>query len=96
MPEQTYTVVLDRFEDEQAVLLCEDDGEVVEELVVPKWFLPPDGRHQDAIFTLRTGEVDQTVLAYQPAETEKRQKEAQSRFDRLSQSLSDQEPHDES
>ncbi|WP_267643491.1 DUF3006 domain-containing protein [Haloarchaeobius amylolyticus] len=94
MTEKTYTAVLDRFEEEEAVLLCEEGGEVVEELVIPKAFLPVEGRHQDAIFTLRVGEDDQTVLAYQPVETEERKKKAQSRFDSLSQSLSDRNPDD--
>ncbi|WP_435362318.1 DUF3006 domain-containing protein [Haloarchaeobius sp. DFWS5] len=95
MTEKTYTAVLDRFEEEQAVLLCEDGDEVVDELVIHRMFLPPEGRHQDAIFTLRVGEDDRTVLTYEPGETEERASSAQSRFDQMSQSLSDRELDEE-
>ncbi|WP_439028582.1 DUF3006 domain-containing protein [Haloarchaeobius sp. DT45] len=95
MTERTFTAVLDRFEEDQAVLLCEDDGEQVAELVFPRTFLPPEGRHQDAIFTLRVGGSDQTVLTYEPDETQRRKSAAQSRFDRLSRPLSERDSDDE-
>ncbi|WP_435335899.1 DUF3006 domain-containing protein [Haloarchaeobius sp. TZWWS8] len=95
MTEKTYTAVLDRFEEELAVLLCEDGEEVVEELVIPRLFLPEEGRHQDAIFTLRVDDDGQTVLTYEPVETEERASSAQSRFDQMSRSLSDLRSEDE-
>ncbi|MFB9807267.1 DUF3006 family protein, partial [Haladaptatus pallidirubidus] len=49
---RTFTAVLDRFEEEQAVLLLESNGETVDELVIHRDDLPESGRHQDAIFTV--------------------------------------------
>jgi hypothetical protein len=87
---ETYTAVLDRFEEDQAILLLERDDELVDELVLPESVLPAAGRHQDAIFTLIKNE-ERTELTYESEETDERKTRAQSRFDRLSQSLSSQE-----
>lgn len=92
MSERTYTAVLDRFEEETAVLLLEADDETVDELAVPKGLLPSEGRHRDAIFTVSVAGPDRTEFVYEPDETRKRSDDAQSRFDRLSRSLS---PDDE-
>ena len=84
MTETEFTAVLDRFEDDQAVLLLEVDGEVVDELVVSVDALPVEARHQDAVLTVS---VDDEVLVdaeYEPVETESRKTSAQDRFDRLS------------
>ncbi|MFC7027934.1 DUF3006 domain-containing protein [Halomicroarcula sp. GCM10025324] len=80
-----HTAVVDRFENDQAVLLVEDDGAVVDELVVTKGLLPDAARQQDAV--LRIAYVDDAVvqLRYDAEETEARTASAQSRFDRLSQ-----------
>jgi len=85
MTTQYYTGVIDRFEDELAVILLEDDGDVVDELVLDRDDLPTDAAHEDAILevTLEDGEV--TDLVYDAAETENRKDRAQSRFDRLSE-----------
>jgi len=82
---QHYTGVIDRFEDDLAVILLEEDGEVVDELVLDRGDLPSDAAQEDAILevTLEDGEV--TDLVYDPAETENRKDRAQSRFDRLSE-----------
>ncbi|MFD1644061.1 DUF3006 domain-containing protein [Haloarchaeobius litoreus] len=82
-----YTAVLDRFEEDTAVLLVEADGEVVDELLVDRWELPKPGREQGAIFDLRVFGDSLRVLSYRPAETEARSDAAQSRFDRLAQDL---------
>ncbi|MFC4406704.1 DUF3006 domain-containing protein [Haloarchaeobius iranensis] len=88
MPE-TYTAVLDRFEESTAVLLLEQDGEQVEEMNVARDMLPRAGRHQDAIFELEIS--DETVsLRYREQDTEQRRTDAQSRFDRLSTELPDE------
>ncbi len=85
MTTQHYTGVIDRFEDDLAVILLEKDGEVVDELVLDRSDLPSDAAQEDAILdvTLEDGEV--TDLVYDPAETENRKNRAQSRFDRLSE-----------
>lgn len=85
----SYTAALDRFEVtqadvEQAVLLLEADGEVVDELVVERDQLPEDGQHVDAVFEVTVVNGNLQSVDYQPEETEERSEAAQSRFDRLS------------
>ncbi|WP_256301566.1 DUF3006 domain-containing protein [Haloarchaeobius salinus] len=93
MPE-TYTAVLDRFEESTAVLLLEQDGEQVDEISVARGMLPKAGRHQDAIFELEIS--DETVsIRYREQDTEQRRADAQSRFDRLSSELPDERPEKE-
>ena len=82
MATEEYRGVLDRFEDDLAVVLLEHDGETVGDIAVPREQLPDEGRHQDAVFTIEMeGETVQTI-SYCPEET---REQAQSRFDRLSQ-----------
>ena len=80
-----YTGVIDRFEDDLAVILLEADGDVVDELVLDRDDLPADAAHVDAVLevTLKDGEV--TDLVYDAGETATRKDEAQSRFDRLAE-----------
>ncbi|WP_256302073.1 DUF3006 domain-containing protein [Haloarchaeobius salinus] len=82
-----YTAVLDRFEEDTAVLLVEDAGEVVDELLVDRWELPEPGREQGAVFDLRVCGGSLRVLSYRPDETEARSEATRSRFDRLAQDL---------
>ena len=87
----TGTAVLDRIVDGQtAVLLLEEDGQVVEEYTVDVETLPAEGRHEGAVFEMRV--VDDSVddLTYRSEETTERREAAQERFDRLSERLSDQ------
>jgi len=62
MTTQYYTGVIDRFEDDLAVILLEDDGDVVDELVLDRGDLPTDAAHEDAILevTLEDGEVTES------------------------------------
>jgi len=80
-----YTGVIDRFEDDLAVILLEAEGDVVDELVLDRDDLPEDAAHVDAVLevTLEDGEV--TDLVYNAGETATRKDTAQSRFDRLSE-----------
>lgn len=80
-----YTGVIDRFEDDLAVILLEEEGDVVDELVLDRGDLPVDATHVDAILevTFEDGEV--TDIVYDAAETENRKDQAQSRFDRLAE-----------
>ena len=80
---QTFTAVLDRFEEEQAVLLLESEGETVDELIMHRDDLPESGRHQDAIFTVTVNEEIVKEIEYDPAETEERAGDTQQQFDRL-------------
>ncbi len=80
-----YTGVIDRFEEDLAVILLEAEGDVVDELVLDRDELPADAAHVDAVLevTLDDGEV--TDLVYDADETATRKDQAQSRFDRLSE-----------
>ncbi|SFR96744.1 Protein of unknown function [Halomicrobium zhouii] len=81
----TYTAVVDRFEADLAVLLLEDDGETVGEVVVDEEALPEDGRHVDAVLAVELDDDELVGVTYEEAETEDRSEQAQSRFDSLSQ-----------
>lgn len=80
-----FTGVIDRFEDDLAVILLEEDGDVVDEVVCDREELPAEAAHVDAVLavTLTDGEV--TELLYEPDETADRKERAQSRFDRLAE-----------
>ncbi|MFD1588118.1 DUF3006 family protein [Halorientalis brevis] len=87
----TYTAVVDRFEEDLAVVLVEGEEELVGELVVETESLPADGQHVDAVLTVvvEDGELDD--VAYDEAETTERAEDAQSRFDQLSERPSSNE-----
>ncbi|MFC6824278.1 DUF3006 domain-containing protein [Halopelagius fulvigenes] len=91
MTEHIYTAVLDRFEEESAVLLLEREGEVVDETVVPRAMLPEAGRHRDAVFGVSLADEESMEFRYDPDRTRERRDAAQSRFDRLSRRLGDEE-----
>jgi hypothetical protein len=85
MATEEYRGVLDRFEDNLAVVLLERDGETAEDISLPRDQLPEEGRHQDAIFRIEIEGEEVRTLSYRPEETRKQAEQAQSRFDRLSQ-----------
>ena len=84
---QTFSAVLDRFEEDQAVLLLESDGETVDEIVIQRDDLPVSGRHQDAIFTVTVDGDTVVEIEYESAETEERADASQEQFDRLARRL---------
>lgn len=81
----TYTAVVDRFEDDLAVLLLEADGETVDELVVDQETLPEEGRAVDAVLQVELSDEELVDVTYEAEATAERAKQAQSRFDELSQ-----------
>ena len=81
---ETLTGVVDRFEGDQAVVLLESEGEVVDELVVDREDLPEDGRHDDAVLQLSLDEGEIVGIEYNQLETEDRREGAQNRFENLS------------
>ena len=82
---EEYRGVLDRFEDDLAVVLLECDGKTVDDIALPRDRLPEEGRHRDALFVVvMEGETVQS-MSYRPEETREKSEQAQSRFDRLSQ-----------
>ena len=80
----SYTAVLDRVEDDRAVLEVSDDEGDTHELVVDLAALPAEGRHADAVFEIEIADGDLQEASYDEAETKARTEEAQDRFDRLS------------
>jgi hypothetical protein len=83
IPDGEYTAVVDRFEDDLAVLEVSDDDDRYE-LVVDEHELPRNGRHADAIFEVLIEDEEFDRMRYQPEETKERKEGAQRRFDRLS------------
>ena len=88
---ETCTAVLDRFEDDQAVLLLEGDDELVDELVVEVTDLPEEAQHQNAVLTVTRDDTEGIEFTYEPGETESRIERAKRRFDHLAR----RPPHDE-
>lgn len=82
-----YTAVLDRTEEELAVLVLEDGGDAVDDLVVPLDDLPCDARESDSVLRVRV-EAGEFVDARVDADrTASRRDRARRRFARLSRRL---------
>jgi hypothetical protein len=80
----TYTAVVDRFEDDLAVVLLEAEGETVDEVVIDSERLPAEGRHVDAVLLVDLENEDVVDITYEKRETADRAEQAQRRFDDLS------------
>ncbi|WP_338728650.1 DUF3006 domain-containing protein [Haladaptatus sp. DJG-WS-42] len=81
----TYTAVIDRIEDAHAVLLIEEAGRDVDELVIHESKLPFELREANLVVHIALeGGVVKSVTADDEA-TDERMEDAQSRFDRLAQ-----------
>jgi len=80
-----YTAVVDRFEDDLAVLLLEDDDETVAEIIIDRKRLPDDGQHVDAVLCIELEDDEVVTITYDADETVDRSEEIQQRFDDLSQ-----------
>lgn len=80
---ETYTAVLDRFEDDRAVLLLEEDGETVDELVVEVGDLPSEAQHQNAVLKVTRDGTEVIDFSYEPEQTGSRMDRMRRRFDRL-------------
>lgn len=89
IPDGTYTAVVDRLEDGVATLQIETGEESIEELILDAEQLPEAGRHADAVLSVELREQAATAISYDAAATEQRREQAQNRFDRLSERLSD-------
>jgi len=86
----TYTAVVDRIVEGQAVLLLEADGETVDQCDLPADDLPEDGRHEGAVFEATVEDGTVTELQYRPGTEADRREAAQDRFDRLSKRLDEE------
>lgn len=89
MTERPTRATLDRIVDgDHAVLLLEDDaGDVVDELVVDVDELPQDARTEGTILAVTVVDGDLQSADPLPDETDRRQSAAQDRLDRLSSRL---------
>lgn len=94
LPDGEYEAVVDRFEDDQAVLEVATDDEP-RQLVVDRTALPTDARHADAILTVTIESSSLTDAVYDAAATRERAQSAQDRFDRLSGRLGSTDQDDD-
>jgi Protein of unknown function (DUF3006). len=85
----TFTAVVDRFEEDLAVLVIEDDDETVGEYVTSAGNLPEDGQKVDAVLTATFEEGEIINVSFDENETEQRDTNMKNRLDRLSQRPSD-------
>lgn len=81
----SYTAVIDRFEDDLAVLVIEQDGTAIDDLVIAREELPDEADHQDAILEVQIADGELVEAVYAPEVTTDRAEDAQDRFDRLAQ-----------
>lgn len=80
----TYTAVLDRYEDDVAVLVVEHEGQDIAERLVGRAALPDDAQAVDTVLEVRFVDDDPVEIEPKPDETAERSESAQSRFDRMS------------
>ena len=89
MMDGTYTAVIDRIVDgETAVVLIEDDGDIVDEYTIPVGELPAKA-DAGTVLEVRIESKDIVAIEVRNEQTEQRKKTNQDRFDRLSKRLSD-------
>lgn len=90
MHDGTYTAVVDRVVDEEtAVLLVEDDGDVIEQLDCALGTLPTTGRHEGAVFEITVEEDAVVEWTHCPEQETHRRARLKEKFDRLSERLDD-------
>ena len=77
--------VVDRFEEDQAVVLLEADGETVDEVVLDRRDLPDDGDMVDAILRIVRDEDQIQEIEFDAEETKRRKESVNDQFDRLSE-----------
>ncbi len=88
----TYTGVIDRIVDGQtAVILLEEDGNVIEQLDVPITELPSDAQVEGGVLEVTVTDGTYASAEYLPAETNRRRESARERLDRLSKPLSERD-----
>jgi len=89
---ETYTATIDRIVDGQtAVLLLEEDDEIVDQLDIDVTMLPPEAQHEGAVLEIAVEASELCEAEYLPEVTQFRKESAQERLDRLSNRLSDRD-----
>ena len=88
----TYTGVVDRIEDgEIAVILLEENEQVIEQVDVPVGRLPEPAQTDGGVLSVMLEDGDIVSMEYRPDATRDRRESAQEKLDRLSEKLSDRE-----
>lgn len=88
----TFTGTVDRVVDgDTAVILLEDDGEVVEQLDVPVEKLPSEAREGGGVLSVTIQDGTFVSAEYVETETRERRESVQSKLDRLSRRLTDED-----
>lgn len=88
----TYTATIDRIVDQRtAVILLEEDGDVIEQLDVPVERLPDAAQREGIVITVVLEDSEIVSVEYEADATRERRDAAQERLDRLSKKLSERE-----
>lgn len=88
----TYTGVVDRIVDgETAVILLEEDGQVIDQLDVSADRLPEPARTDGGVLSVTVEDGEVVSITDRPDETRARRASAREKLDRLSERLSDRE-----
>ena len=88
-PTHHTTAVVDRFVDDQAVLLLEDDE--TDELIVPVTELPKQAREDGGVLTVVIEDEEVRSITYNAEATNERRQQIQNKLDQLSRPLSEED-----
>ena len=86
-----YAATVDRIEEGLAVVLIEEDGDVIAERTVSVDRLPEDARHDGAVLDVEVQDGQLRGITYDEEQTEERRQRLQDRFDRLAERPPDDE-----
>ena len=87
-----FTGTVDRIVDgETAVILLEEDGEVIEQVDVPVERLPEPARDDGGVLSVTIEDGELVSAEYLEAETRERRESIREKLDRLSRPLSEDE-----
>ena len=91
MNSRQLTGVIDRFEGDLAVVLLEEDGDVVDEMAIERDELPEHAAHTNAVLSVTLAGDTVLDVSYDEEETMQREQDVRERFDRLAE----RPPHDD-
>lgn len=87
----TFTGVVDRIVDgETAVILLEDDDDIIEQINLPVEELPAQAQEDGGVLQITLQDGEPVTLEYAAQETRKRRESTQEKLDRLSRRLSEE------
>lgn len=87
----TFTGVVDRIVDgETAVILLDDDDDVIEQIDLPVDELPAQAQEDGGVLRITLQNGEPITLEYAAEETRKRRESTQEKLDRLSRRLSEE------